>query len=104
MADAPTESESGGSTFVEFDAEAGEGDGLTYFAEAPAESGAYQFGPVEVSADGGETWHAVPGTVRSNFVAGTGLTLGSTAGAVGVLGHQRDRVRERLGSLLGSEE
>ena len=81
-----------------------EGDTLTYFAEAPSTSGSYQFGPIEVSTDGGDTWEAVPGTIRSNYVAGTGVAMGTAAGAVGVLGSQRERLKERLGNLLGREE
>ena len=55
----------------------GEGSDLsaTYFAEAPAEeamSNAYSFGPVQVSADGGETWVQLSGTSDTNVVAGTG--------------------------------
>jgi hypothetical protein len=94
----------GGSTFVEFDAETSEGDTRTYFVEAPSESGTYQFGPVEVSPDGGDTWQAVPGTIRSNYVAGTGVALGTAAGAVGVLGSQRERLHGRLSGWFGREE
>ncbi|PSP57436.1 hypothetical protein BRC82_00335 [Halobacteriales archaeon QS_1_67_19] len=46
----------------------------TYFAEAPDEaehSTAYAFGPVQVSADGGETWVQLSGTSDTNVVVGT---------------------------------
>ncbi len=94
----------GGSTFVEFAADAGVGDSLSYFVEAPAESGAYTFGPVEVSPDGGDTWYAVPGTIRSNVVAGANTNLAAGAAAAGVAAHQRDRIRDRVARLLDRGE
>ncbi|WP_255195962.1 LVIVD repeat-containing protein [Halorarius litoreus] len=95
--------EAGGSLFVEAADTAGIGDGFTYFAEAPASSGSFTFGPVEVSPDG-ETWHAVPGTIRSNVVLGQSTSLGTAAGAAGIAAHQRDRIVDSVGDVLGRDE
>ncbi|NEU58948.1 S8 family serine peptidase [Halorussus sp. MSC15.2] len=51
---------------------AGNSVSATYFAEAPDSadlSNAYAFGPVQVSADGGETWVQLSGTSDTNVVA-----------------------------------
>jgi hypothetical protein len=92
-----------------FGTPASAGDSRRYFAEAPDATGTYTFGPVEVSDDGGERWHAVPGTTRTVAVvglgmAGQGLTLGAAAGAVGALGSQRDRLGARVRGALGDDE
>lgn len=94
--------EAGGSRFVEFSGALSVGEGRTYFADVPDATGSYTLGPVEVSPDG-ETWYAVPGTLRTNQVVGSDLTVGTALGAVGVLGSQRERFRERLGGLLDDE-
>lgn len=91
--------EAGGARIVEFDGTLAEGT-RTYFAEAPTGSeatGTYTFGPVEVSADGGETWTAVPGTTEDNQVVGqsTNLTLGAVAGT-GVAYRYRNAARTRF--------
>jgi len=47
---------------------------LTYFAKSPStanSSGPDEFGPVEVSLDGGDTWLTVAGTGDTNLVVGT---------------------------------
>jgi hypothetical protein len=102
--------EAGGARIVEFAATASESDETrTYFAEAPSGAGAtgeYTFGPVEFSADGGETWHAVPGTTETNTVVGTStsLTLGAVAGGGGAFYRYREALAERLGGVLGRED
>ena len=93
--------EEGGARIVEFDGTLAKGT-RTYFAEAPEgteAAGTYTFGPVEVSADGSETWTAIPGTTEDNQVVGesTNLTLGAVAGT-GALYRYRGVARERLDS------
>jgi hypothetical protein len=89
--------------FVQFDGTATEGEAFRYFAGAGG-SGPDSFGPVQVSADGGDTWVTVDGSAASVYTLGSGgLTLGTAAGAAGVLTHQRDRLGERLRGLLGDD-
>jgi hypothetical protein len=98
-----TEVTVGEDTFVEFSGAQSGGDGVRYFADAGGSGGA-TFGPVQVSADGGDTWHTIGGSSESVFVLGSGgLSLGTAAGATGALAHQRERVRERLAGLLGDD-
>ena len=91
--------EAGGARIVEFDGEFAEGT-RTYFAEAPegaAATGTYTVGPVEVSADDGETWTAVPGTTEDNQVIGanTNLSVGAVA-TTGAAYRYRHAARDRL--------
>jgi hypothetical protein len=81
----------------------GTGGTGTYFAEAPTESGSYTFGPVEISSDGGATWHTLGSTSKTVFVVGQSTAIGSAALAVGAVGGQRDHIRSRLAELLGRE-
>ncbi len=97
----------GGSRVVEFAGEFAAGT-RTYFTEAPAgmdATGTYTFGPAEFSADGGDSWHAIPATTEDNAVVGasTGLTVGAVAGT-STLYHYRERVRERFNRLTGWNE
>jgi subtilisin family serine protease len=68
-----------GKQYVYFNRDAAtESVDATYFAEAPDEadlSNAYSFGPVQVSADGGETWVQLSGTSDTNVVAGADTDL-----------------------------
>lgn len=88
--------------YVEFDIASGETG--TYFAEAPASTGTYTFGPVQVSADDGTTWYTVPGTTKTVFVAGQSTAIGSAALAIGAVGNQRDRIVDAANDLLDREE
>jgi hypothetical protein len=100
-----TERTAGGSTYVVFDGSFDDDETRTYFAEPPDESGSYSFGPIEVSDDGGATWHTIAGSTDTNFVVGADqndAALG-TIGAFGLLAHQRDRLRETAGSMLDRE-
>ena len=100
-----TEVADGGETYVEFDG-ASAGDSLRYFAEAPDEGGNGSFGPVQASADGGDSWVTLADSSRTVYVVGqpNGLVLGTAAGAVGALAHQRDRVRDGLADLTGRSD
>jgi hypothetical protein len=100
-----TEVADGGETYVEFDGDEAVGS-LRYFAEAPDEGGSGTFGPVQASADGGDSWVTLSDTSRTVYVVGqpNGLVLGTAAGAVGALAHQRDRVRDRLADLTGRSD
>jgi hypothetical protein len=94
--------EVGEDRFVEFEGTATAGDSFRYFATADG-SGAGTFGPVQVSDDGGKTWHTLSDSTASALVLGgatAGLTLGTAAGATGALAHQRRGMQERLGELL----
>ena len=95
----------GGRTYVEFEmpVEAGE---RTYFAEAPTgaeQTGDYAFGPVEYSADGGETWTEVAGTTETNAVLGTSTATVGVAGAATALGTAAYHFRDGLGKFVGGE-
>lgn len=83
-----------------------EGSSASYFAEAPSESGSYTFGPIEVSADGGDSWHPIAGTTDTAYVLGKSseLSVGTAVGAGGLAAHQRDRIAEWAGDLLGRDE
>jgi hypothetical protein len=97
--------EVGEDRFVQFDGAASDGDSFTHFAQAGG-SGSSTFGPVQVSADGGDSWTAVADSSGSVMVIGGesgGLALGTAAGAVGALAHQRDRVRDRLAGLFDDD-
>ena len=97
----------GAATYVEFDAEASQGDTLTYFADVGGETDGATVGPTEISTDGGETWRALPGTLETNVVVGqssNALLLGTAAGAVGAMTHQRDRLTDRVRDLLNRGE
>jgi hypothetical protein len=65
------------------------------------------FGPVEVSDDGGTTWHAISGTIGSPSPApfGSGLPeslgFGTAAGATAVTYRQRERLRAGFARLFG---
>jgi hypothetical protein len=77
-----------------------------YYVEAPQETGGYTFGPIAVSNDGGTTWHTIPGTTDTNVVAGgdqNDATLG-TIGTVGILAHQRDRIKQKTSDLFGTDD
>ena len=71
--------EVGDTTYVEFGtAPAGETTTFTYFAEAPTgptASGEYAFGPLEASADDGDSWETVSGTDDTNYVVGAETTI-----------------------------
>jgi hypothetical protein len=103
-----TEVRVGEDTFVEFgsgsaDDSFSEGDSFRYFAAAGG-SGPGSFGPVHVSADGGESWTTVEDSTASVYTVGAGgLTLGAAAGAAGALAHQRDRLGDRVRDLLGDD-
>jgi hypothetical protein len=103
-----TEVQVGEDTFVEFgSATAGDsfsaGDSFRYFASAGG-SGPGRFGPVHVSADGGESWTTVEDSTASVYTVGAGgLTLGAAGGAAGALAHQRDRLGDRVRDLLGDD-
>ncbi|WP_158055301.1 LVIVD repeat-containing protein [Halorussus halophilus] len=111
--DAHSTHTAGGRTYVTFEmpVEAGE---RTYFAEAPSgveQTGDYTFGPVEYSADGGETWTEVAGTTETNTVLGTSTSTVGFAGASTVFGtaayHFRDGIREfveGVGETVGDDE
>ena len=89
------------------EADLGESESLTYFAEAPGETGSYTFGPVEVSADGGKTWHTLADTTDTAVVVGqsTNLAAGGLAvGTAGALSSKRDAITERLSELRSGEE
>lgn len=106
VADDATVVESGASQYVQFSAAATEGDTLTYMASAPSETGSYQFGPIQISQDGGTTWRTMPATTDTAVVVGQSseLTLGTAVGAVGLAAHQRDRIADRARELLGRED
>jgi len=78
--------EVGGAKYVEFTESVGPRETLEYFAEVGDATGPYQLGPVQVSADGGDSWHTLSETTDTNYVVGgsTALTLGGTG--VGALG------------------
>jgi hypothetical protein len=93
----------GEDTFVQFGDKADAGDSFTYFADVGG-SGASTVGPVQVSADGGDSWTTLGESAESVYVlGGGGLTLGAAAGAAGVLGSQRERLGERVRDLLGDD-
>ncbi|PSP68927.1 hypothetical protein BRC85_00225 [Halobacteriales archaeon QS_1_69_70] len=90
---------------VTFDFSAGES--VAYFAQAPDESGSSTFGPVEVSADDGKTWHALTDTTDTVVVAGQSTDLaaaGLGVGTVGALSHERDRIEERFSALTSRDD
>ena len=84
------------------EADLGESESLTYFAEAPGETGSYTFGPVEVSADGGKTWHTLADTTDTAVVVGqsTNLAAGGLAvGTAGALSKKREALVDRVTEL-----
>jgi hypothetical protein len=54
--------------FVVYEADPAESQSFRYFLRTPEETGAYEFGPVEVSTDGGASWVAVDGTSARKYV------------------------------------
>jgi len=83
------------------------GESVAYFAQAPDESGSYTFGPVEVSADDGKTWHTLTDTTDTALVAGQSTEIaaaGLGAGTVGALSRKRDRIEERFSALTSRED
>ena len=89
------------------EADLGESESLTYFAEAPSETGSYTFGPVEVSADGGKTWHTLADTTDTAVVAGqsTNLAAGGLAvGTAGALSSKREALVDRVTELRSGED
>ncbi|MFB6127317.1 MAG: LVIVD repeat-containing protein [Halolamina sp.] len=87
--------EAGGAKIVEFEAAVDDGDVRTYFASVPADAtdpSVDDLGPAEFSADGGDTWHAVPGTGDANVTTGSGTAAAlGTVGLAGVFGAWRGR-------------
>ena len=89
------------------EADLGGSGSLTYFAEAPDETGSYTFGPVEVSADGGKTWHTLADTTDTNFVVGqsTNLAAGGLAvGTAGALSSKREALVDRMTELRSGKD
>ncbi|WP_254822476.1 hypothetical protein [Haloglomus halophilum] len=97
-----TDVEVGEDTFVQFSGTQSGDDAMRYFADAGG-SGGGSFGPMQVSDDGGETWHTLAGSSQSVYTLGGGLTLGAAGGAAGALAHQRDRLGDRVRDLLGDD-
>ena len=86
---------------IVFDLSGGETD--AYCFEAPQETGEYTFDPIEVSNDGGTTWHTIPETADTTVVVGADqndATLG-TIGTLGVLAHQRGGIEQKTSDLFG---
>lgn len=106
--------EEGSTQYVEFREEMHEDVTRSYYAEAPDSTGAYTFGPAEVSADGGETWHTLPGTTDTNIVVGAStavdgvaaltLVAATAAGAVGTVYNKYGSLTEPLRSYIGREK
>ena len=89
------------------EADLGESESLTYFAEAPSETGSYTFGPVEVSADGGKTWHALADTTDTAVVVGQSTALGAggvAVGSAGALSKKREAIVDRVTELRSGED
>ena len=82
-----------------------ESESLTYFAEAPDETGSYTFGPVEVSADGGKTWHTLADTTDTAVVVGQSTAAGGVAvGSAGALSKKREAIVDRVAELRSGED
>lgn len=91
-------------SYIQFELAGGE-SGL-YYTEAPEETGGHTFGPVEVSNDGGTTWHTLAGSSDTNYVVGADqndAALGMI-GVFGALAHQRDRIKGKASDLLSDGE
>lgn len=54
--------------YVVYEADPAAEQSFRYFLRTPGETGSYEFGPVEVSRDGGDSWVAVAGTSETTYV------------------------------------